>query len=103
MAVPAYSSFAQWHRKGRDASYLRMMKSSGGIFDLLKIQRPAGDMSRPALPDIVLFRDSSNQVLARVFLKHMRLSPSGCRRAIRDPVRQSPIQMPGAALATSES
>lgn len=57
MAVPAYSSFAQWHRKGRHASYLRTMKSSGGILDLLKIQRPAGDMSRPALPDIVLFQD----------------------------------------------
>jgi AraC family transcriptional regulator len=30
---------------------------------------------------------SSNQVLARVFLNHMRLSPSDYRRAVRDPVR----------------
>jgi AraC family transcriptional regulator len=30
---------------------------------------------------------SSNQVLARVFLSHMRLSPSYYRRAVRDPVR----------------
>ncbi|MEX1236522.1 MAG: hypothetical protein WEB56_16185 [Roseovarius sp.] len=30
---------------------------------------------------------SSNQVLARVFLKHIRLSPSDYRRAVRDPVR----------------
>jgi AraC family transcriptional regulator len=29
---------------------------------------------------------SSNQVLARIFLKHMRLSPSDYRRAVRDPV-----------------
>ncbi|SEB00046.1 helix-turn-helix domain-containing protein [Rubrimonas cliftonensis] len=29
---------------------------------------------------------SSNQVLARVFLKHMRVSPSDYRRAVRDPV-----------------
>jgi AraC family transcriptional regulator len=57
MTVPSYSSFAQWHRQGRHASYLRMMKSSGGILDLLKIHRPAGDMSRPTLPDIVLFQD----------------------------------------------
>ena len=57
MPVPAYSSFAQWHRKGRHASYLRTMKSSGGILDLLEIHRPAGDMSRPALPDLVLFQD----------------------------------------------
>jgi AraC family transcriptional regulator len=33
------------------------MKSSGGILDLLEVQRPAGDMSRPALPDIVLVED----------------------------------------------
>jgi AraC family transcriptional regulator len=30
---------------------------------------------------------SSNQVLARVFLKHMRLSPSDYRRKVHDPVR----------------
>ncbi len=53
----AYSSFAQWHRKGRHASYLRSMKSRGRILDLLEVGRPAGDMSRPALPDIVLMED----------------------------------------------
>ncbi|WP_454269377.1 helix-turn-helix domain-containing protein [Roseovarius sp. MBR-51] len=53
----AYSSFAQWHSKGRHASYVRTMKSQGGILNLLEIQRPAGDMSRPALSDIVLVED----------------------------------------------
>ena len=57
MTVHAPSSFAQWHSKGRHASYLRTMKSPGAILDLLEIQRPAGDMSRPALPDIVLMED----------------------------------------------
>lgn len=57
MTVPAYPSFAQWHSKGRHASYLRTRKSSGGVLDLLEVQRPAGDMSRPALPDIVLMED----------------------------------------------
>ncbi|RCS24216.1 AraC family transcriptional regulator [Phyllobacterium salinisoli] len=57
MTVHAHSSFAQWHSKGRHASYLRTMKSPGAILDLLEIQRPAGDMSRPALPDIVLMED----------------------------------------------
>ncbi len=57
MTVGALSSFAQWHSKGRHASYLRTMKSPGGILDLLEVQRPAGDMSRPALPDIVLVED----------------------------------------------
>lgn len=57
MTVPAYSSFVQWHSNGQHASYLRSLKSPGGILDLLKLQRPAGDMSRPALPDIVLMED----------------------------------------------
>jgi len=57
MTVHAHSSFAQWHSNGRHASYLRTMKSPGGILDLLEVQRPAGDMSRPALPDIVLMED----------------------------------------------
>ena len=30
---------------------------------------------------------SSNQVLARVFLKHMRMNPSDYRRAVREPTR----------------
>ncbi len=46
---------------------------------------------------------SSNQVLARVFLKHMHMSPSDYRRAVRDPARQIPVRMPSAALATLES
>lgn len=57
MTVPAYSSFAHWHSNGRHASYLRTLKSPGRILDLLEVQRPAGDMSRPALPDIVLVED----------------------------------------------
>jgi AraC family transcriptional regulator len=57
MIVHAHSSFALWHSKGRHASYLRTLKSPGAILDLLEVQRPAGDMSRPALPDIVLMED----------------------------------------------
>ncbi|MCV3765692.1 AraC family transcriptional regulator [Rhizobium sp. TRM95796] len=57
MTVHAPSSFAEWHSIGEHASYMRTMKSPGAILDLLEIQRPAGDMSRPALPDIVLVED----------------------------------------------
>lgn len=57
MTVPAYSSFTQWHREGRHASYLRSLKSHNGILDLVEVERPAGDMSRPAVPDIILFQD----------------------------------------------
>jgi AraC family transcriptional regulator len=57
MAVPVYSSFSQWYCAGRQASFIRARKSPGGILDLLDVARPAGDMSRPALPDIVLYQD----------------------------------------------
>ncbi|MFK8251937.1 AraC family transcriptional regulator [Ancylobacter terrae] len=57
MTARAYSSFAQWHQNGRHSSYVRSMKSHDGILDLLEIERPAGDMSRPALPDMILIQD----------------------------------------------
>lgn len=57
MAVPVYSSSSQWYCAGRQASFIRARKSPGGILDLLEVARPAGDMSRPALPDIVLYQD----------------------------------------------
>jgi AraC family transcriptional regulator len=57
MTVPAYTSSSQWYREGHFGSYVRTMKSPGGILDLLEVERPAGDMSRPALPDIVLYQD----------------------------------------------
>lgn len=53
----SYSSSSQWYREGRHASFVRTRKSSGGVLDLVELARPAGDMSRPALPDIVLVED----------------------------------------------
>ena len=57
MSVPAYSSFAQWYGQGRLASFVRTMKSPGGILDLLEAAQPAGDMSDPAVPNLVLYQD----------------------------------------------
>lgn len=57
MSVPAYSSFAQWYGEGRLASYVRAMKSPGGILNLLEAAQPAGDMSDPAVPDLILYQD----------------------------------------------
>lgn len=57
MAVPAYSSFAQWYSNGHLASYVRTMKSPGGMLNLLEATQPAGDMSDPAVPDLVLYQD----------------------------------------------
>ncbi|MGL4234743.1 helix-turn-helix domain-containing protein [Tabrizicola sp.] len=57
MTPPAYASFAQWSREGRQASYVRARKSPGAVLDLLDFVVPAGEISRPAMPDIVLFQD----------------------------------------------
>lgn len=57
MAAPAYSSFAQWYSNGHLASYVRSMKSPGGMLNLLEATQPAGDMSDPAVPDLVLYQD----------------------------------------------
>ncbi|QZH74254.1 MAG: helix-turn-helix transcriptional regulator [Erythrobacter sp.] len=57
MTVPVYLSSSDWYCRGRQASYLRAQKSPGGVLDMLEVARPAGDMSRPGLPDIVLYQD----------------------------------------------
>jgi AraC family transcriptional regulator len=57
MTAPAYSSFAQWYSEGRLASYVRSMKSPGGILNMLEATQPAGDMSDPAVPDLILYQD----------------------------------------------
>lgn len=59
MTAPTYSSFAQWYSEGHLASYVRTMKSPGGMLNLLEAAQPAGDMSDPAVPDLVLYQDLS--------------------------------------------
>ncbi|HEY0924497.1 AraC family transcriptional regulator [Rheinheimera pacifica] len=57
MSVPDDPSFARWYSESREASYVSARKSPGSILDLLEVIRPDGDMSRPALPDLVLTQD----------------------------------------------
>lgn len=57
MSAPAYSSFTQWYSEGHLAHYVRSMKSPGGLLNLLEAAQPAGDMSDPAVPDLVLYQD----------------------------------------------
>ena len=57
MTVPAYSSVAQWYTDGDRAHFIRTIKSAGRILDLLEAVRPAGVMSRPGVPDLVLSED----------------------------------------------
>ena len=57
MTLTAYSSSSEWYRKGPLGSHVRRMRSPGGILDLIEIERPAGDVSRPAVSDLVLCQD----------------------------------------------
>lgn len=57
MSETAYSSYTQWYSEGNLASYLRSMKSSGEMLNLLEADPPAGDNSGPAVPDLVLAED----------------------------------------------
>ncbi|MGL4238799.1 helix-turn-helix domain-containing protein [Tabrizicola sp.] len=57
MTLQAYSSFAQWYSEGRLSTYVRTMKSAGGALSMLEVEQPAGDVSDPAVPDLVLHQD----------------------------------------------
>ncbi|MEQ8898567.1 MAG: AraC family transcriptional regulator [Roseovarius sp.] len=57
MPSPTYSSFSHWYEKGHLASYVRAKKSAGDILNLIEAEQPAGDMSDPAVPDLVLHQD----------------------------------------------
>lgn len=57
MTVSNHIGFTQWYCQGDQASYVRELKSAGDFLTLLEVDRPAGDMSRPAVSDIVLYQD----------------------------------------------
>lgn len=57
MTVDTYSSFSELYRDGHFGPQAHTMKSPGGLVDLLEVRGPAGDVSRPAIPDIVLYLD----------------------------------------------
>lgn len=54
MTVPDHRTFAQLYRNGHFGSYARMMITSGGFLDLLEVEGPARDVTRPVVSDIVL-------------------------------------------------
>lgn len=64
MTVPAYSSFLQVSHQGPRASYVRVRKSTGGFLGLFETALPAGAMSDPASPDLVLHQalDDGNRI-----------------------------------------
>jgi AraC family transcriptional regulator len=57
MTLQAFSSFAQWYTEGPRATYVRSMRSPGGILNMLEAIQPPAEMSDPAVPDLVLHQD----------------------------------------------
>lgn len=57
MNASAYSSFTQWFSEGHLAPHVRALRSPGGALSLLDLALPAGDMSAPAVPDLLLHQD----------------------------------------------
>lgn len=49
-----YSSFSQWYAKGRMAPYVNQIRHPGTILGLVEASQPAGNISHPAVPDLVL-------------------------------------------------
>lgn len=49
-----YSSFSQWYAEGRLAPCVKEMRSPGTSLDLLESAQPPGDVSPPAVPELVL-------------------------------------------------
>ncbi len=80
--------------------FARMFKQSLGVpprvyLTRLRMEKACDLLERTGLPITEIALEvgyASNQVLARVFLKHMRVSPSDYRRAVRDPVRSTALQ-----------
>ena len=80
--------------------FARMFKQSLGVpprvyLTRLRVEKACELLEHTDLPITEIALEvgySSNQVLARVFLKHMRLSPTDYRRAVRDPVRSIALQ-----------
>ncbi|AHE54605.1 hypothetical protein NX02_14605 [Sphingomonas sanxanigenens DSM 19645 = NX02] len=86
--------------------FARMFKQSLGVpprvyLTRLRIEKACELLEHTDLPVTQIALEvgySSNQVLARVFLKHRRMSPSDYRRAVREPVRPVVVQEPSPSL-----
>jgi AraC family transcriptional regulator len=56
-AMAKYTSFSHWYAEGRLAPYVNKIEHPGTILDLVEAAQPAGDISHPAVPDLVLVQN----------------------------------------------
>ena len=84
--------------------FARMFKQSLGVpprlyLTRLRVEKACELLEHTDLPITQIAIEvgySSNQVLARVFQRHMSMSPSDYRRAVREPARRISLQTQGA-------
>lgn len=57
MTVPTYESWADWIKRGSVAPHILTLKSAGTKLDMVEAIRPRGDLSRMALPSMILNQD----------------------------------------------
>lgn len=87
--------------------FARMFKKSVGLpprvyLTKLRLEKACELLESTDLPITEIAHEvgySSNQVFARVFFKHRRMSPSDHRRAVRDPFRSpAPVDTPAVSV-----
>ncbi|MBK4216791.1 helix-turn-helix transcriptional regulator [Paracoccus caeni] len=57
MSAQLFPSFTDWYTTGPLAPYVKTIKSHGNLLTLFEAAQPAGDMSDPAVPDLILYQD----------------------------------------------
>ncbi|MDP9840574.1 AraC family transcriptional regulator [Neorhizobium huautlense] len=57
MTAPTFKTWADWIKRGSVAPHILTLKSAGTKLDMVEAIRPRGDLSRMALPSMVLNQD----------------------------------------------
>lgn len=57
MAEITYFSITDWYREGPRAPGVHTIKSTGDVLSMVEVTQPAGDMSYPSLPELILYQD----------------------------------------------
>lgn len=65
MAHTSFTSQAEWYDNGREATFVRDKRSSGGLLHMVEVARPSGEYPQPAVPDLVLYQEMSTGLRVR--------------------------------------
>lgn len=57
MRSDSSTSFSTFYTKGYLAPFVQVVKSPGGVLNMIEAVQPGGDVSRPALPELTVYQD----------------------------------------------